>query len=142
MKEGIEQECGAVRLDEALRALPRTEASTDFVAAVLARAARATERRRTKVRRRASLIASAAFLLVASVFWNQHLAHRQAERRAALVDEHRRLVQDFDDLRALAERRTQIRLGGDATTDLFLDLAALPAVAQPTPSLNATRSRS
>ncbi len=116
-------------LDRVLRALPRAASGPAFRAAVLARAADAARRRGQRRRRLVPLAAGALALAVALGAWSLETARMRAERRAALVDEHRRLLSELDDLRELAASRSQIRLGGDATTDLYLDLATVPAVA-------------
>jgi hypothetical protein len=139
----------AEELARAIRELPQAAAGPGFQSAVFSRAAAAAARR-SRLRRRL-LALSAAFCVVAAGLgaWRLDLARRdsaRAERRAALVEEHRRLAGELDELRALAERRSSIRLGGDASTDLYIDLASVaagtPAAAGGQRTSNATRSHS
>ncbi len=119
-------------LARALRALPRAASGPAFRATVLARAADAARRRDLRLRQWGRVAAGAALLAVGLGFWSLEGARERAAadgRRASLVDEHRRLQGELEDLRALAARRSQIRLGGDATTDLYLDLATVPDAA-------------
>jgi len=114
-------------LGRALRALPQMASGPTFRAAVLARAADAAKRRGRRRRRLGVLALGATACTIVFGAWGFEAAKSRAERRASLVGEHRRLLSELDDLRALAARRSQIRLGGDATTDLYLDLATVPA---------------
>jgi hypothetical protein len=120
----------ADELARAIRELPQAAAGPSFHAAVLSRAAGATTRRRFLRRRLVSLSAAVGIVAVGLGIWRVEAARvreERAERRAALVEEHRRLSGDLDEIRALAERRSSIRLGGDATTDLYIDLAPVAA---------------
>lgn len=136
-------------LARAIRGLPQAAAGPGFHAAVLARAASAASRRRFLRRRLLSLSAAVCVVAVGLGTWRLEVVRRdaeRAERRAALVAEHRRLAGELDELRALAGRRSSIRLGGDASTDLYIDLATVatvaPAAAGAEPSSSPTRSHS
>lgn len=114
-------------LAHALAALPGAGARGEFQATVLARAEQAA-RRRAQLRRRAlSVLAGACIAAVGLGVWSFQAEAARASRRAALIDEHRRLQGELDELRELAGRRAQIPLGGDASTDLYLDLTKIPA---------------
>ncbi|MEO7795472.1 MAG: hypothetical protein ABIV06_11950 [Thermoanaerobaculia bacterium] len=114
-------------IDRALRALPREAAGRDFCAIVLGQAEAAKLHRTRRRRRAASWAAGVVVLLVGVGAIGLETARNRAERRTALVDEQRRLRSELEELRELAARRTQIRLGGDGTTDLYIDLANVPA---------------
>jgi hypothetical protein len=117
----------AEALARAIRELPQATAGPGFQNAVLSRAAGAATRRRL-VRRRLISLSGAVCVVAASVgTWRFEVGRERAERRTELIEEHRRLASELDELRALAGRRSSIRLGGDGTTDLFIDLA--PAAA-------------
>ena len=111
----------------ALAAVPAVGANADFRAAVLARAEQAAERRARRRRRGLSLVAGACVVAVGLGAWTLEVAAERASRRAAMVDEHRRLQNELEELRALADRRSRISLGGDESTDLYLDLTQIPA---------------
>ena len=127
-------------LDLALRALPRAAAGADFQSTVLAQAKRAATRRGQVRRRWLSLAAGVCVVVAGLGAWRLDAAHDRAARRAALVDEHRRLQGELDELRALAEGRSLIHLGGDASTDLFLDLKTVPLGTAAQRPANPTRS--
>ncbi len=113
-------------LGRALRALPAAAARTDFVARVLVRAERAAARRGRLRRRSVAAAAGVLCVFVGAGIFRGEVAAERAARRAALIDEHRRLQGELEELRALADRRSQISLAGDATTDVYLDLNRLP----------------
>lgn len=110
-----------------LRAVPAVETNADFRAAVLARAEQAAAWRARRRRRGLSLVAGACVVAVGLGAWSLEVAAERASRRAAMVDEHRRLQSELEELRALADRRSRISLGGDESTDLYLDLTTIPA---------------
>lgn len=117
-------------LARAIRELPQASASSGFQAAVLARAAAAGTHRRRQRRRLLSLAAGTCVVVAGLGSWRLGVVRfeaARAERRAELIEEHRRLADELHELRALAERRSSIRLGGDATTDLYIDLAPVAA---------------
>lgn len=111
----------------ALRGVPAVGANADFQAAVLARAELAAVRRARRLRRGLSLVAGACVVAVGLGAWSLEVAAERASRRAAMVDEHHRLQSELEELRALADRRSRISLGGDESTDLYLDLTKIPA---------------
>lgn len=117
-------------LARAIRELPQANASAGFQAAVLARAAAAGTHRHRQRRRLLSFAAGACVVVAGLGSWRLGVVRfeaARAERRAELIEEHRRLADELHELRALAERRSSIRLGGDATTDLYIDLAPVVA---------------
>ncbi len=116
-------------LDRALRALPRALPGPGFSATVMARSAGAARRRGLRRRRIGALTAGVLVLAAAFGAWSFEGARARAERRAALLDEHRRLLDELGEIRELSAHRSQIRLGGDAGTDLYFDLATVPALA-------------
>lgn len=111
----------------ALRADSAVETNGDFRAVVLARAEQAAVWRARRRRRGLSLVAGACVVAVGLGAWSLEVAAERASRRAAMVDEHRRLQSELEELRALADRRSRISLGGDESTDLYLDLTKIPA---------------
>lgn len=111
----------------ALRAGPAVATDSDFRAAVLARAEQAAVNRSRRRRRRLSFVAGACVVAVGLGAWTLEVAAERASRRATLVEEHRRLQSELEELRSLADRRSRISLGGNETTDLFLDLTRIPA---------------
>jgi hypothetical protein len=114
-------------LVQALRELPAASAGVDFQSTVLARASAAATRR--KVRRRRTLSLAAALIAVVAGLgaWRLESSRERAVRRAVLVEEHRRLLGELDELRALAAGRSLLSLGGDASTVIVLDLATVPS---------------
>jgi hypothetical protein len=123
-----------------LKSLPAATSGAGFHAAVLARAAAAATRRKLRRRRTLSL-AAALIVVVAGVgAWSLEVARDRAARRAALVEEHRRLRGELDELRALAEGRSLLRLGGDASTIIVLDLATVPSGAATAPAAGTAAS--
>lgn len=125
-------------LAQALRALPEAIAGPGFAAAVRARAASATARRQ-RFERRGLAVATALCLVALGLGLHRvETVRDRAARRAALVEEHRQLLGEFDELRALADRRSLIHLGGDASTDLYLDLAAVPAASATSSGVRST----
>ncbi len=120
----------ADELARAIRALPQASAGPGFQSAVLSRAAGAATRRRLLRRRLLSVSAAVCVVAAGLGAWRlevDRIDAERAERRTALIEEHRRLAGELDELRALAGRRSAIRLGGDATTDLYIDLASVAA---------------
>jgi hypothetical protein len=124
----------------ALRAEPAPGINGDFRAAVLARAELAAVRRARRRRQGLSLVAGACVVAVGLGAWSLEVAAERASRRAAMVDEHRRLQSELEELRALADRRSRISLGGDESTDLYLDLTKIPAGAADGRTTPTTRS--
>lgn len=131
----------AEELDVALRALPRAAAGADFQPTVLAQAKRAATRRRQVRRRWLSWAAGVCVVVAGLGVWRLDAVHDRDARRAALVDEHRRLQAELDELRALTEGRSRIHLGGDASSDLFLDLKTVPLGTAARRPANPTRSQ-
>ena len=123
----------------ALRAEPAPGINADF-RAVLARAELAALRRARLRRQGLSLVAGACVVAVGLGAWSLEVAAERASRRAAMVDEHRRLQSELEELRALADRRSRISLGGDESTDLYLDLTKIPAGAADGRTTPTTRS--
>ncbi len=139
----------AEELARAIRALPQASAGPGFRSAVLARAGGAATRRHYRRRRLVSLAAVVCVVAAGLGAWRLEVVRvdaERAERRAALSIEHRRLAGELDELRALAGRRSSIRLGGNSTTDLYIDLApaaaAGPAATGGERPSNPTRSHS
>ena len=125
--EGDRRTEDAEKLSRAIRELPQATAGPGFQTTVLSRAAGAATRQRL-VRRRLMSLSAAVCVVAASLgTWRLEVVRERAERRTALIEEHRRLAGELEELRALAGRRSSIRLGGDAATDLYIDLA--PAAA-------------
>ena len=129
-----------VEVGRALRAVPAGGTHADFRAAVLARAEQAAVHRARRRRRVLSLVAGACVVAVGVGAWSLEVAAERASRRAAMVDEHRRLQGELEELRALADRRSRISLGGDESTDLYLDLTKIPAGATDGRTTPTTRS--
>lgn len=127
-------------LGRALRALPGAAPRAEFQAAVLARAEQAARRRARRRRRALSLVAGACVVAVGLGAWGFEVNAERTARRAALIDEHRRLQGELDELRELASRRSRISLGGDASTVLYLDLAKVPDSSADGRSTLSTRS--
>lgn len=116
-----------VEVARALRAVPTDGTTADFLTAVLTRAEQAAMRRGRRRRRLLSLVAGVCVVVVGLGAWRVEMAAERAARRAAIVDEHRRLQSELEELRALADQRSRISLGGDESTDLYLDLTKIPA---------------
>lgn len=114
-------------IGRALRAVPAAGTTPDFRATVLMRAERAAARRARRLRQGLSAVAAACLLAIGLGVWSFEVAAARASRRATLLDEHRRLQDELEELRALADRRSRIALGGDASTDLYFDLTKIPA---------------
>ena len=128
-------------LAQGLRALPQATAGPGFAAAVRRRAASAMARRKRLQRR--GLAVATVLCLVALGLGLQRIetVRDRVARRAAPLEEHRQLLGELDELRALADRRSLIHLGGDASTDLYLDLATVPAASSGVRSTTLTRSQ-
>lgn len=88
-------------------------------------AARAAERRTRGTRRLALGICALALgsALVADRLHER--AEARATRRARMLQEQQQLQRELDDIKALLDERSQIRLGGDEKTEIYLDLARL-----------------
>ena len=88
-------------------------------------AARSAERR-ARSNRKLALGLSALALGGALVADGLHdRAEARAERRARMLHEQQQLQRELDDLKALLEERSRVRLGGDEKTEFYLDLARL-----------------
>jgi hypothetical protein len=88
-------------------------------------AARAAERRARGTRK---LALGLAALALGGAFAADQLyerAEERAMRRARMLDEQQELQRELDDLKALLEERSRVRLGGDEKTEFYLDLARL-----------------
>ncbi len=127
-------------IGRALRAVSAAGTKADFRATVLARAERAAARRTRRLRQGIAAVAGACVLAIGVGVWSFEVAAERASRRATLLDEHRRLQDELEELRALAGRRSRIALGGDASTDLYLDLTTIPASAAGGGTTATTRS--
>lgn len=129
-----------VVVGRALRSAPAVDTDGDFRTVVLVRAEQAAVRRARRRRRGLSLLSGACVAAVGLGAWSLEVAAERASRRAAMVDEHRRLQSELEDLRALADRRSRISLGGDESTDLYFDLTKIPAGAAAGRTPSTTRS--
>jgi len=113
-------------VDRALRDGRFAAGEPDSESAARILTAASTAARRARSRRRLTLGLAALALggtLVATSAWER--AEKRAERRDRLVLEQQELQRELDDLKALLEERSHVRLGGDEKTEIYLDLARL-----------------
>lgn len=113
------------QIDELIRHAPRSGASADFTARVMARV-RAESTPRAGFAWRPAL-AFAALVVVSILSGIAFEKQREARRLEAIRIEARQLEAELEALKKQSQKSSEVYLGGDATREYVLDLRDLTA---------------